>query len=119
MPATFQKTIDKTLEDITSKFAFFDDILVITKGSLSEHERELDKKLEKLDQEDLAINLEKCEFAKNIEWLGFKITRQGTTPLIAKPEAIMKWNIPKHQNNCDSLWEVYIILSHSFRNWQK
>ena len=34
VPATFQKTIDKTLEGINSKFAFFDDILVITNGSL-------------------------------------------------------------------------------------
>ena len=41
MPATFQKTIDKTLEGISSNFAFLDDILVIT------------------------ISLQKCEFAKN------------------------------------------------------
>ena len=40
MPATFQKTIDKTLESISSKFAFLDDPLVITKGSISEHEKE-------------------------------------------------------------------------------
>ena len=39
MPATFQKTIDKALEGINFKFAFLDDILVITKGSLNEHKR--------------------------------------------------------------------------------
>ena len=27
MPATFQKTIDKTLQNVTTKFAFLDDIL--------------------------------------------------------------------------------------------
>ena len=43
MPAKFQKTIDKTLEGINSKFAFLDDILVITKGALNEHENQLDK----------------------------------------------------------------------------
>ena len=59
MPATFQKTIDKTLEGINSKFALLEDILVITKGSLNEHENELDKILEKLDKENLAINLQK------------------------------------------------------------
>ena len=47
MPATFQKTIYKTLEGINSKFAFLDDILVITKGSLNEHENELDTILSK------------------------------------------------------------------------
>ena len=63
MPATDQKTIDKTVEGISSKFAFLDDILLITKGSPNEHEHELDKILEKLDKENLAINLQKCELA--------------------------------------------------------
>ena len=59
MPATFQKTIDKTLEGIHSKFAFLDDILVITKGSIRDHEKELDKILKRLDNKGLAINLQK------------------------------------------------------------
>ena len=96
MPATFQKTLDKTLEGIHSKFAFLDDILVITKGSIREHEKELDKILKRLDNEGLAINLQKCEFAKNIiEWLGFTITLSGITPLITKTEAITKLDNPK------------------------
>ena len=96
MPATFQKTIDKTLEGISSKFAFVDDILVITKGTIKEQELELDKILKKLDAEGLAISLQKCEFAKNtIEWLGFTITSTGITPLVTKTEAIMKLDNPK------------------------
>ena len=96
MPATFQKTIDKTLEAITSKFAFLDDILIISKGTLKEHEQELDKILHKLDAEGLAISLQKFEFEKNkIEWLGFTITPSGITPLVTKTEAIMKLENPK------------------------
>ena len=38
MPVTFQRTIDKTLQDIISKFAYLDDILIITKGTLEDHE---------------------------------------------------------------------------------
>ena len=96
MPATFQKPIDKTLEGISSKFAFLDDILVITKGSISEHEKELNSILKKLDNEGLAINLQKSEFAKqNIEWLGFTITSSGITPLITETEAITKLDNPK------------------------
>ena len=64
MPATSQKIIDKTLEGISSKFAFLDDILVITKGTIPEHEQELDKILKTVDNEGLAINLQKCDFAK-------------------------------------------------------
>ena len=74
MPATFQKTMEKTLESINTKFAFLDDILIITKGPLKEHELELDKVLNLLDKENLAIKLQKCEFAKpDLVWLGFKI----------------------------------------------
>ena len=50
MPATFQKTIDKTLEGIHLKFAFLDDILIITKGSLNDHEHKIDKFLNLLDK---------------------------------------------------------------------
>ena len=43
MPATFQKTIDVTLRNCHNKFAFLDDILVITKGNITDREKELDK----------------------------------------------------------------------------
>ena len=64
MPATFQKTIDKSLDGISSKFAFLDYILVLAKGTIKEHEQKLDKILKKLDTECLAISLQKCEFDK-------------------------------------------------------
>ena len=63
-PAGFQKTIDKTLEGISSKFAFLDDILVITKGTIKEHELNLDKILQKLDAEGLAIILQSVNSPK-------------------------------------------------------
>ena len=83
MPGTFQKTTDKTLEGISYKFVFLNDILVITKGSLGEHEyeHELEKIVEKLDKESLAINLEKNEYAENIiECLGLKKAPQREQP---------------------------------------
>ena len=76
-----QKTIDVTLQNCHNKFAFLDDILVITKGDISDHEKEIDKILHQLDKENLAIKLQKCEFAKKeITWLGFQITPTGITP---------------------------------------
>ena len=96
MPATFRKTIDKTLQYVTTKFAFLDDILVVSKGNLQEHENELDKILKKLNDENLAINLQKCEFANGeIVWLGFKLTPNGVTPTKPKCEAILKLEEPK------------------------
>ena len=48
MPATFQKTIDKTLQIIKTKFAYLDDILVLTKGNLQDHEKNETTKRRKL-----------------------------------------------------------------------
>ena len=96
MPATFQKTIDKTLQNIKTKFAYLDDILVITKGNLQDHETELDKIMKQLNEENLAINLQKCEFAKpEITWLGFKVTPNGVTPSKPICDAILALDPPK------------------------
>ena len=96
MPATFQKTIDVTLRNCHNKFAFLDDILVITKGKSSDHEKELDKILHRLDKENLAIKLQKSEFAqKQITWLGYEITPTGITPTKKKFESINKLETPK------------------------
>ena len=96
MPATLQKTIDVTLRYCHNKFAFLDDILAITKGSIADHEKGLDKILYLLDKENLAIKLQKCEFAKKqITWLGYQITPTGITPTKKKCESINKLEIPK------------------------
>ena len=66
--------------------------------------KELDKILKRLENEGLAINLQKCEFAKNIiEWLGFTITPSGITPLVTKTEAITKLDNPKTLKQLQSL----------------
>ena len=63
-PATFQKTINVTLRNNHNKFAFLDDILVITKGSIADHEKELDKILYPLDKENLAKNYKNANSPK-------------------------------------------------------
>ena len=96
MPATFQKTIDVTLRNCHNKFAFLDDILEKTKGNITDHEKELAKILYLLDKENLAINLQKCEFAKKqTTWLGYEITPTGITPTKTKCGSINKLQTPK------------------------
>ena len=96
MSATFQKTIDKTLHDIKTKFAYLDDILIVTNGTLEDHEKELDKIMQRLKNENLAINLQKREFAKEqITWLGFVVTPNGVTPTKQKCDAIINLENPK------------------------
>ena len=96
MPTIFQKTIEKSLNDIKSKCVYLDDIIIITKGTLEEHEKELDKILHRLNEKNLAISLQKCEFEnKETIWLGFIITPHGVTPTKHKCDAIISLENPK------------------------
>ena len=79
MPAEFQRVTDAILSEYPCAHAFIDDILVISKGTKIEHIALVEKFLSKLDKENMALKLEKCQFAKNeCEWLGHRITKSYT-----------------------------------------
>ena len=96
MPAEFQKAMDRTLNHAKNTICFLDDILVVPKGSEQEHEKLIMNVLEKLDRENLALKLSKCEFFQNeLNWLGHKLLSEGISPKITKTEAILKLSPPK------------------------
>ena len=65
MPAQFQKAIDNTLKGLTDTYTFLDDIIIVSGGGIKNHKEKVFKCLQKLDKENLSINLEKCHFAEN------------------------------------------------------
>ena len=88
--------MNKTLDRINSTNAFLDAIIIISKGTLEKHENEIDKTLERLDNENLAISLHKCKFGPTeITWLGYKINYEGITPTKRKTDAIIQLENPK------------------------
>ena len=96
MPADFKKAVDNTLVNINNIFAYLDDILIVTENNLDIHIQKIKEVLLRLEQENLAISLHKCEFAQTeVEWLGFNITKTGTTPLMKKTQAILEIPPPK------------------------
>ena len=106
MPAEFQKAIDLILTNCTNTYAYLDDILIVTKGSTELHQQKLKVVLDRLDEKNFAISLEKFKFAcKQIDWLGFNINSEGTTPLIKKTEAIEKLSAPKTFKQLKSFME--------------
>ena len=69
MPATFQKTIDKTLLDIKTKFAYLDDILIVTKGILEDQEKRTRQNNAKTEQQKSSNQSRKmriCERTNNM-----------------------------------------------------
>ena len=104
MPASFRKIMEFTLNNVNSAHAFLDDIIIITKGSLRNHETELKKVLNRLGKGNLPISLHKCKFAvTEITWLGCKINPDGIIPTTSKTNAIMKMERPKTLNQRRSL----------------
>ena len=95
MPAELQKAMDYTLIRLKSTFCFLDDILIVSKGSEEDHFKLVPDCLQKLDADNLWINLPQCHFAKKeISWLGYNITQSGTSPLETKTSAILSLQLP-------------------------
>ena len=70
-PAEFQKAMDHTLNHSKTTFCFLDDILIVSKGSETDHEKLITDVLVKLDKENLALKLSKCEFFEpEVNWVG-------------------------------------------------
>jgi hypothetical protein len=66
-PATFQTMMDTTFQEEVASgnvIIYMDDILIATKGTLSEHRSQVSYILEKLRNNDLFLKPEKCQFHK-------------------------------------------------------
>ena len=72
-----------------------DDLLKISNKSLDDHINKLDKVLSKLIPAGFKVNTKKSVFAINeLEYLGFKITREDIMPLPGRVEAIKNIAVP-------------------------
>ena len=89
MPTEFQKLMDLTLVNINSVFVYIDDILIVTKGTKSEHLNKVREVMKVLDEANLQLKAEKCVLAQDsMDWLGYKLTRTGISPVNAKSQGI-------------------------------
>ena len=96
MPTEFQKAMDRTLIGLLNTFCYLDDVLVCSVGTLEEHNRLVEEALRRLLNEGFSLKLSKCEFSVNeIEWLGYKISKEGVVPIHSKIEDIVNLKTPK------------------------
>ena len=120
MPKEFQKTMDKTIQGIQGVFCFLDDILIVSKGSIKEHNETVEKVLSRLDKEGFALKLSKCEFSKTkLIWLGFEIDEIGVRTKHSKIEAVMALQPPKSLKQLRSFMRKLNHMSRFIPNLQK
>ena len=98
-PATFQFLINTTFQEYLKIFviAYLDNILAYTKDTLKDHAEAVKKVLKTLQQADIRLRPDKCEFhKKEVKFLGSIITTEGIRMDQKKAKAIKKWPEPKN-----------------------
>ncbi len=97
--STFQRYINWVLRDFLNKFcsAYVNNILIFTDELLHQHQNHVQKILLQLQEADLQIDIDKCEFeVKSIKYLEFILkVRKNIQMNPQKMKAIMNWQAPK------------------------
>ncbi|XP_029701916.1 uncharacterized protein K02A2.6-like [Takifugu rubripes] len=93
-PEHFQKRLSQMLTGLEGTVCHADDILVFG-TSREQHDHRLSKVLERLQQEGLTLNKDKCEFAVDrVKFLGHIVSAQGLEPDPSKIKAITDMPTP-------------------------
>ena len=93
-PATFQRAIEGVLQGTRGTAVYLDDI-IITGKSVKEYEENLMTTLTKLEEAGLTVKESKCEIdMDSVQYLGYKVLREGLTPLPDKLKSILEAPAP-------------------------
>jgi transposase InsO family protein len=100
-PARFQRLMDIVLTGLqgTDCFVYLDDI-VIHAASIQDHKNKLKKIFQRLRDNNLKLQPEKCEFMrKEVTYLGHVISTEGVKPNPEKTKIINEYPIPTNQKD--------------------
>ncbi len=94
-PATFQRLMEQTLQNLPNVIVFIDDIVIFS-ASFEEHLEKLDKVFDRLKKAGLKLKPKKCHLFKHkVKYLGHVISEQGIETDPAKTDVICTWPVPK------------------------
>ena len=88
--------MDSTLQGLSGVFCFLDDILVVSKGSVVDHNFLVDEVFARLDEEGFALKLSKSDFSMSqLSWLGYEVDSESHRPKRSKIDAVLALEPPK------------------------
>lgn len=96
-PATHQSRMEEVLGDLVNVtcVVYIDDIVIFS-NSVEEHEKHLREVMDRLRSERLYCSSKKTQFfRREIEFLGHKISAEGTRPVEDKVKAVRDWKTPR------------------------
>ena len=86
---------------------YIDDILIVTKRTKTEHLNKVREVMKVLDAANLQLKAEKSVFAQDsIEWLGYKLTKMGISPVNAKSLGVTERLRPTNLKQLRSLLDA-------------
>jgi hypothetical protein len=114
-PATGQQFINDILREYLDVFVvvYLDDILIYSQKE-EDHVEHVTKVLQNLQEADLFVNRQKCDFhTTSITYLGFIVTPEGISKDPQKVQAISDWEPPKNVHDV----QVFLGFANFFRRF--
>ena len=112
-PSAYMKVISHILKDCQNTVNYLDDILIFAR-TLEEHDRYLQATLKRLQDHNITLNEEKCQYKKTeIEFLGRVLGSEGISPPKKSLDAILSAPVPLDKKSLRS----FLGLINFFRNF--
>ena len=103
-PATFQRLMEEALLDLPNCFAYRDDVIIYSSGTVEEHLAKVEKVFERLQEWGLKLKPKKCHLLmKRIKYLGHIVSEDGVEADPEKIEAVRSWPVP---STVQQLWQA-------------
>lgn len=95
-PGSFQRWINEILSEFLDIFciAYLDDILIYS-DNIEDHQKHVQKVLQKLREAEVTLKATKCEFhTDTVEYLGFVVKPEGVLMDTEKIKTVKEWPTP-------------------------
>ena len=111
--------MDNTLQGLSGVFCFLDENLIVSKGSVVDHNLLVDKVFVRLVEEVFALKLSKCEFYLNhLSWMGYDTDSERYIPKRSKIDAVLAPEPPKTLKQLRSFMGILNHLQQLLPNLQ-
>ena len=118
-PVYFQELMTGVLKDLPFAMAYLDDIIIYS-STPKEHFEHIRTVFEKLRDAKLSMKLSKCHFfAKEIQYLGHILGKEGIKPVPAKTEAIRVMHPPVNPKQVHAYLRLVGYYRKFIRNFAK
>jgi hypothetical protein len=102
-PASWQRAMDQILQGLSGVQCVLDD-MIITGKSDDEHLQNLENVLQRLQDNGLRANIEKCSFLQDsVVYCGHEISKEGLQKTKDKVEAVVNTPVPKNTTQLRAL----------------